>query len=249
MTIRNKPSADVLRNQYVEQRMHPNELATQYGCCKYTIYDWLNKYNIDRTKQSDIPLVLQPETVEVFNGWLLKHLSIPCAGYGRSHRVLIYHSARELVDYIQRSTQQDIWGVSPHMDNYNCSMFHHQHRVQTLTNVTFANMYAKWHNKQGERRIPNDLRLTPRCMLIWYLFAGRLASTKDYSPVVLLSNNDYGVRNINKVLIPQLQQWNPIIQHKKNGGCNIIIQNQQDVRAFFDHIGACPLPCFKYKFV
>ena len=122
---------------------------------------------------------------------------------------------------------------------------------KSLTHPDIAAQFARWY-PDGKKSVPNDIRITPVSIMLWYLGDGSLSHAKGNFESLRFATCSFSISEINDVLIPKLNKF----------GINCIGAGGQtelnDVRVrvcpesigrFFDLIGhESPIPCYAYKF-
>ncbi|KKN20716.1 hypothetical protein LCGC14_0932880, partial [marine sediment metagenome] len=128
----------------------------------------------------------------------------------------------------QRESDQGCWAVCTrmHPDLYKASM--------------------RWYpDKLQHKQVPEDIRITPISVMLWYLGDGTVINRKD-TCVVRLSTDSFPKEQIEDILIPKLKSYNIDCTRTSE---NRIRVTAKGIPAFFNLIGrTSPIKCYSYKF-
>ena len=107
--------------------------------------------------------------------------------------------------------------------------------------------YHRWYPLlDGEpfKRPPDDVRITPRSVMLWYLGDGSLV--QENNSVMLRLSTDYFQDDSVEMLVEKMKVVG-ILCHRN--GDNRIMVEARGIPAFFDFIGRkSPIECYQYKF-
>lgn len=114
---------------------------------------------------------------------------------------------------------------------------------RTKTHPDIYAQYSRWY-ANGSKQPPDDVRLTPRSVMMWYLGDGSLVS-KDTTVMLRLSTDGFAPERV-EFLAQRLNKLG--IQCHRN--CDNRIQiDARGIPTFFDFIGRkSPVECYQYKF-
>jgi hypothetical protein len=114
--------------------------------------------------------------------------------------------------------------------------------LRTLSAPVFHELRARWY-PEGRKVVPRDLRISPECVLNWFLCDGSCSETRGGAQLVLctdaFSKTELGF------LRDQLFEVG--IDSRE---CDRRLRvRQKSIAAFYDYVGPCPVSCFAYKWV
>jgi len=119
---------------------------------------------------------------------------------------------------------------------------------RTLTHPDIVAQSKRWYPLSNgfKKKIPNDVRITPISVLLWYLGDGSITKY-GVSYVVRLATCSFDPIDIDNLLIPKLNAIGiEAIRTKEKNDIKITTQSLND---FFDFIGKkSPIDCYNYKF-
>ena len=124
---------------------------------------------------------------------------------------------------------------------------HHTWISQSLTHPDIVKQYMRWY-PNGTKDVPEDVRITPSSVLLWYLGDGSICSDEDSNYSALrLATCSFSPEKIESVLIPKLTAVG--IECVREKSKNDIRIRTSSIRSFFDFIGrTSPIECYAYKF-
>ncbi len=104
--------------------------------------------------------------------------------------------------------------------------------------------YVRWYPLK-KKQPPNDVRITPTSVMMWYLGDGSLVETGKNMVSIRLSTDGFLLERV-EFLVSRLEEVG-INCHRNND--NRIYIKASGIPAFFDFIGReSPIECYKYKF-
>jgi hypothetical protein len=123
----------------------------------------------------------------------------------------------------------------------------------TLSHPDLKKQYLRWYIKKnindvyGIKEPPDDVRITPISVMLWYLGDGYLATRENAKCVFIrLSTDSFSPDKIENILVKKLKEKN--IDCYKNNDNRIVI-TPQGIKPFFDFIGKIsPVKEYQYKF-
>ena len=119
----------------------------------------------------------------------------------------------------------------------------------TLSHPDLYQQYLRWYPEvfgKREKQPPDDVRITPLSVMIWYLGDGSMITNEDSNSIMLRISTDSFRPERVEFLASKLQEKG-IACHRN--GDNRIMVDAKGIPAFFDFIGhVSPVSCYKYKF-
>lgn len=263
--IQTKEHIEILRRTYLIEKMSTRDIAKQsvelFGFKVSNIYSALVRNNIPIRSTGDGISVamstldtqksfLNEKTQEWIDGFLLGDGSINFkheANYrgarftfGSVQKEWTEFAAKGLKDY--NPCEPKAFGKKSEKRPNNTWSF------STLTHPDICNQAKRWYpqSKHYVKHIPEDVRITPVSVLLWYLGDGSITKY-GVSYVVRLATCSFAHEDIDNILIPKL---------KSVGIESIRTKDKNDVKiatnstgTFFDYIGIkSPISCYNYKF-
>jgi hypothetical protein len=129
----------------------------------------------------------------------------------------------------------------------------HPHKIwhsQTKTHPDIVVQAKRWYGSNGDwkKQVPDDVRITPTSILLWYLGNGSFTYVQDGNISILrLHTCAFTPEIINGLLIPKLEALGLRCKHEKSK--NDIRVCADSIRQFFNIIGhKSPISCYDYKF-
>lgn len=124
--------------------------------------------------------------------------------------------------------------------------YYSSYRFITHTNKEFTKIHYKWYINKI-KIIPQDLKLTPKNCLIWYIGDGGLTNNRcKYSQYIKLSTHCFSKQNQEDILLPQLKKFDAFLTKTEKNQWFINIPHKE-IKNFLDYIGECPFNDYKYK--
>ena len=149
----------------------------------------------------------------------------------------------------------DFSNISPDKNICKCKQIY---ILDTSHYIEFKDLYNKWYlfdyeyiNKYNKlcdkykKSVPNDLKLTPKCVAYWYFGDG--SKHKNRKNYITLSTQGFSIDNVN-MLRNKLENELDIMAGNPNKSNTIIISNKRSVYLFLDYIKPYKISCFNYKF-
>lgn len=113
----------------------------------------------------------------------------------------------------------------------------------TKAHPDFYAQYVRWYS-EGKKQPPDDVRITPLSVMMWYLGDGSLVQGKN-TVMLRLSTDGFSPDKV-KFLSEKLKEKG-IACHRNNE--NRIVVKAKGVPVFFNFIGRkSPVKCYEYKF-
>jgi len=186
---------------------------------------------------------INEQLIEFIDGFLLGDGSI-YASEGKTHvgRLTCSLEYEEFCTYLMGFLQSYVSTVKKYNSNnmkqgfgfFGTSKFH----------PDIYKQYQRWY-KDGIKIVPNDVRITPLSLMVWYLGDGCLDSTSKNAIRIRLSTDGFDKKYV-KLLCSKLSELG-IFCHRT--AYNRIYIKSKGVPAFFNFIGRkSPVKCYDYKF-
>lgn len=106
----------------------------------------------------------------------------------------------------------------------------------------FTEIYEKWYINKT-KIIPNNLILTQKTVLLWYIGDGSLNKNNGE---IILATNCFNLKQLETIIIPQMNLFDVNITFGKNRQPLIRIP-RKNVKQFLEYIGPCPFESYQYK--
>jgi hypothetical protein len=119
----------------------------------------------------------------------------------------------------------------------------------TLSHPDIARQAERWYRGQGKKtRIPQDVRITPVSIMLWYLGDGSFHyNPNENNSLLRLATCSFLPEDIESILIPKLKALG--IQCERTKCKNDIQILPESTGTFFNFIGRkSPIHCYDYKF-
>lgn len=119
----------------------------------------------------------------------------------------------------------------------------------TLHHPDLYKQYLRWYPIVGDKhdkQPPNDVRITPLSVMIWYLGDGSMVINEKANSIMLRISTDSFLPERVEYLVSKLKEKG-IDCHRNNE--NRMVIDAKGIPAFFNFIGKeSPISCYKYKF-
>jgi hypothetical protein len=218
------------------------------------LYAYAKKYNIGRSmsasrrNRDDESLdytreYMTEDYIESIDGLLLGDGSLDPkkTGYLILARATWGVAIQEFAHYLA----EQITGYNPDVKDYK----HKKMKLRLLWqgrtrfHPDLGNQHIRWYSS-GKKQPPDDVRITPKSVMLWYLGDGSLVC-KESTVMVRLSTDGFAPERV-EFLAKRLNDIG--IKCHRNGDNRIQI-DARGVPAFFDFIGRkSPVECYQYKF-
>ncbi len=153
---------------------------------------------------------------------------------------------REYVEYVAQSLGIDSDRVRDRTRKpdkrtgkvYECS------ELRTLSHPVFIQMHERWY-RDGKKVVPGDLRITPECVLHWFLCDGSCSANRGGAQLVLCTDS------FSRAEVESLRdQLGSIgVEATFLPGSRRIRVSQKSIGRFYEYIGECPVSCLAYKWI
>lgn len=251
-------TAEFFQKHYVEERMsYPKirEMLLKQGHNIHvgTLHNYAKSYGIGRTrsqaKVNEDPNPLNWEIsylsefiIESVDGFLLGDGSLFPNPRGDASRLQCGLQHEEFCTYLMS-----------HFSSYHSTTKQYKdagmksgHRWQGSSKF-HPDLYAqhqRWYPNGGTKQPPEDVRITPLSVMMWYLGDGSLVQGKN-TVMIRLSTDGFTANKV-EFLAQKLRDVG-IACHRNND--NRIVVDAKGIPAFFDFIGRkSPVECYDYKF-
>ena len=260
-------TTDKLRDMYLRDMMSTREISEvslqRLGVfvSTYQTYDILKKdgaqlrsvsQGVSRAMSTLDPdkSFMDEKTLEWTDGFLLGDGSIGCRNRSTSMgaRLSIGTSSPEWGKYAMRGFSQYKPSEPQEYKRENSPQNPNpMWSSSTLTHPDIVLQSKRWY-PHSKKDVPDDVRITPTSVLLWYLGDGSICSNDDsnYS-AVRLATCSFSPDKIESILIAKLASVGIECVRKKSK--NDIRIRTSSIGAFFDFIGrSSPIQCYVHKF-
>jgi len=238
---------DVLADLYHMQRKSLNEIAHIYGTNVGNVHKVFVRLGIQRRRPVEAAnevatksIALSEPAIELLEGELL--------GDGSLRR---FRNGAQLT-YTTKHYEYAVWLIGQlEQHGIDCSdISEYQHdagnvvfKFQSLTYKELGDIYDKWYDAHGNKRLPAGFSLTPVRLRQWFIGDGsNVADSKAKCISCYTSFSPEDKARLKATLERVLSR--DLITHE-NG--NKIYINADAVKTLFDIVGPCPVPCYEYK--
>jgi len=180
---------------------------------------------------------------DILDGLLLGDAYIP-----RNQKLLYFAQSQKNREYVVFVARQ--LGVAPErvLDRtrqpdkrtgkaYVCS------ELRTLSDPLFARLRERWY-RDGKKVVPEDLKVSPECVLHWFLCDGACSVLRGRAQMMLCTD---GFRPDEVERLRSLLA-SVDVESSQTAGPRIRV-HQKSIERFYEYIGDCPVTCLAYKWV
>ena len=224
-------------------------LSRKFNCGYGTIYNVLARNKIIKRTSGSYrihkPLNLSKDIEDYLVGDILSdaHISRPIGNGNSQLQWGVKH--KEYAEYLAGIYNKEYFKINIESRKHYNKKYRRWYsgwKINSGRNITFTELRVKWYPKR-KKIIPEDLILTSKTCLHWYLGDGCLHK-KECS--ITLHTNGFAKKDVN-FLIKKLKKIE-IKSTKNKQGKNFIIRiSRIEARKFLDYIGQCPISCYDYK--
>lgn len=237
-----------LQEQYHENELSQRQVAEKAGVSRDTIKYWFKKHGVQTRNLSDAHSISfqndNPDDIQidVIDGMLLGDGCLEYQGTSARYRLCVKHKEhaelekRELesmgfeckMRQVRYTNDQECWPddiVSWHM--------------WTLNYPCLGDLHERWYGS-GQKQVPNDIKVTPRGLLFWYIGDGALSQQPNGSAQCTLSTNSF-IKSDVQLLSQRLAnlEIGSSLNQKREKEYILRISNDS-VPVLLDAIGPCP---------
>jgi hypothetical protein len=117
----------------------------------------------------------------------------------------------------------------------------------SLTHPDIVQQAKRWY-PNGKKVVPDDVRITPTSLLLWYLGDGSFCYDPEHNiPHLRLATCAFSPTDIENILIPKLAALGLVCSREKSK--NDIGILAESIGRFFEIVGPkSPIPCYSHKF-
>lgn len=240
-------------NRYVDDKKSIRQVAKENNCSPTKIRNILIKNNISRRNfdyalhlrlKNDIPL--SNGILEVINGELLGDGSI-CA-QKRSGRFIFNNSNKDYVNYLFNEFKKENTKL---VTEVKTSTYFHKnwkkeytiHSFTTCNTIQFKALKEKWY-PENKKIIPNNLKITPKLLLHWYMGDGTIGKAKGRIELCTDCFKLEDVENISNKINKKLNICSVVRVYKERPR---IIISREDAFKFLEFISPPPFESIAYK--
>lgn len=125
------------------------------------------------------------------------------------------------------------------------------HIFSTHFHPDIYKQHQRWYTGTGDKnhrkQPPEDVRITPKSIMLWYLGDGCLIKHDSGTNEVRFATCSFEKEKIENILIPKMEKLGLSDLHVD--GDNKLIIRRDGIRKFFNLIGTTsPVKCYQYKF-
>ena len=119
---------------------------------------------------------------------------------------------------------------------------------KTKTHPDIVSQAQRWYGGEGQsKKIPQDVRITPTSVMLWYLGDGSFTQFGDNSSCLRLATCAFDRQDLEKIVIPKLRTYH--IDAYVDDYKNDIHVRAESTKDFFNFIGwNSPIACYDHKF-
>lgn len=228
-----------LAEQYVENYRSTGEIAEMVGCTQKTVSDYLEKHDIDTRSGAYGNVLDEPlseKALSVIRGELLGDGCI-ATRHDNSHSAWYIHgtSREEYRDWLKSWLEEQGFYVRSSVDHENRFRDGEPKSDYKLSTRGYRCLYRIWERwyPNGEKRVPEDLTLTPTMLRHWYIGDG--SHMQKWNQIRLHSEGF--TRECTEILTSALSEVGVSANVQKN---NAIFVPTESYSRFFEYMG--PLP-------
>jgi len=191
---------------------------------------------------------MNEKTIEALDGFLLGDGGIgrPSSVSCPSTRLNMWSTEKEWTEYAlsffskyepsEAKQSGKIREKSPRLSWGSSTKHHRDFKIQ----------YERWYPNGGHKQVPEDVRITPLSILLWYLGDGSITKS-GVSYVIRFATCSFAPNDIDNILLPKLEKIGLFGIRTKYK--NDIKLQTSSVKRFFEIIGTeSPISCYNYKF-
>jgi transposase len=249
---------NLLEDLYYKQHLSQKAIALKLGCSIDAVARNMRDYNMSVLSPTERattanPICLTDVQLQVLNGALLGDGNLTISKNGVNACFNYLSKSLQHVQYIYQYFAQLVPnGISTYeYFDKRTNKTYKRYSFRTITSVTFTEIYYKWY-KAHQKKLPQDLCLTPLTCLIWYIGDGGLLTFKNNYKCVKIATNCFDKIGIETILLPQLKDFEARItkvgiSKYDNQAQYAIFMNRDNSAKFLTYIGDCPFSDYKYK--
>jgi len=231
--------------QYCEDGLTTKDIAAKHKVSQYTIASILRESEVSLHPRGHRRCLstLTEYQLEVLYGELLGDGSLDMqksytnarfqwGGNSEDHGLLIHKVLGDFACYFKvqkRLGHKDTW------------------KIVSKSAAAFTPIHREWYFT-GRQAIPNSIKLTPVIVRHWYLGDGYLKKRPNKRPCIILCSQNYGLNDWD-ILIREFNRIGLNPWTEKNNKGYVLRFSTRETNNFFDFIGECPVPYYKYKWL
>lgn len=197
---------------------------------------------------------LSTEQLEILDGAMLGDGSLIVHKHGKNAYFSYNSKSNQHVEYVIGYFKDFITdaGIRYYsiFDKRTCKTYD-MYCARTHAMPDFTDQYNRWYEK-GKKDVPEDVILTSKMCLIWYIGDGCICTTSHkHSSTLKISTHDLSYESQTNILVPQLKYFDANV---KKVGVSKTGENQYSIfiphykiQDFLDFIGECPFSDYLYK--
>ena len=199
-------------------------------------------YHLDWTKS-----FLTETVIESIDGFLLGDGGMEGSPNGQAGRATCGVEYQDFCYYMMSFFSDYGSSTSKYQDKSMTQGFRWQGR--TLHHPDLWKQYVRWYpetNGKREKQPPDDVRITPKSVMIWYLGDGTLIADDDTNTVIIRLSTDSFLPERVEMLVQKLNEKG-IACHRSNN--NRVLIEAKGIPGLFAFIGkTSPVKSYDYKF-
>ena len=226
------------------------ELGRLLGVDRHTVAKYARLYGIPARENASLRKLdyskshITDSMLEAVDGFLLGDGSIRCRpGARRNANFCWTQKHREMAEYVAsffQAYKPVVSDVTFWDDRYGKKYY--STKSSTCAHPDITAQYKRWYPNRV-KKIPEDVRVTPASVMLWYLGDG------DFSGrVVRLHTQSFSTEEVKFVAARLSDVFNIKTTTPRSGKGLYIRVATSDTKFFFKQIGECPIECYKYRF-
>ncbi len=239
-----------LYKKYWEEKLSTYQIGKLVDVDNGVIFYWLQKLNIPRRSISEAlhfrtanHCKLSQEAVEWINGEILgdgciRSQSIYSANFQYTSKHLQY--IQYISDTLKSFGIKQGGKIKKYYDKIWGNIIY---QYTSLDYVELLPIRKKWY-PNGKKRIPKNIGLTSITLRQHYIGDGGLIKRKNHRPSIRLATNGFSISGV-KLLVKKL--INLGFKATRQPANNVIYISSHSTKNFLNHIGKCPINCYRYK--
>ncbi|MFQ5978325.1 MAG: helix-turn-helix domain-containing protein [Candidatus Heimdallarchaeota archaeon] len=238
-----------LRKLFIDDKMTGPEIAKIIGCTHRTVYLYLKKHSILKPEeerknlQYSKSIPLSRYLKEFLVGSLLGDGHIRKGIFGSRYQLTSKH--QEYIHYAKSIVEKA--GYRCNVNQYTTKRKTTQFILTTIYSKQLHALREKFY-PEDNKIVPDDIELTPKVCLYWFLEDGCLESKRQRITGINLSTIGFPLSD-NMQLVEKLKTILKVGEGIRLTNQNYIRLNKLPALKFIKYIGEhSPVKCFKYKF-
>jgi len=244
-----------LSDLYWNKKLSTVEIAELYGISNQAVNEFMQRYNIPRRTLSEASLnrrekrmakkVIDEEVMELIDGLLLGDASITSNRLSINLRASNLDFIQSLKDFFKKKKiVSNIYPVNKKKEmGINREK---QYELSTECLLLFERERERWYPNQ-KKRIPDDIRISPFSLAIWYMGDGSLIQDKRNGALyyIRLATEGFSRSNVFhfKRILEGKYGWHLCIDARNH----LLLSRMLDIYDFLKQTEQYKIPSFSYK--